>query len=202
MRTKQIALVVTLLVIFVSGCASIPKESIALNQEIGRRITAMHQSNIELVNIYFESKMRKIDEFTEERVDDYTRSIGRQIEDGSTPPVDAAALLLIMEPVAKFYSEATEHKAELEKTKILILDRLNQNHMETLQGNRTITGLLQSHSEIEDAIKSGQRTLAEISGDKIDLLKIGEVIEGSFMRVGEMSADAADLYKRIERLLK
>lgn len=58
------ALAVALLIIL-SGCASIPPEAPELSSELGRRISAIENSNIVLLNRFFDQKRKEVDMFIE-----------------------------------------------------------------------------------------------------------------------------------------
>lgn len=50
---------------FISGCVSIPPEAPELSAELGKRISAIEQANITLLNRFFEQKRREVDRFIE-----------------------------------------------------------------------------------------------------------------------------------------
>lgn len=58
---------VTLLVVLaLAGCASIPPEAPELSAELGKRISALEDSNITLLKRFFDQKRREVDAFIEE----------------------------------------------------------------------------------------------------------------------------------------
>lgn len=199
MKRKWIAL---FLIVVLAGCASIPKESVSLNQEVGKRITAIHQSNTTLVNIYFQGKKNEIDEKAEKAVETFFKSIVDPVDSGQAPPLNVDALQKIKKKVMDYYAMSTNYKQQLEKSRILAIDRLNADYMETLQGNSTITGLLQSHVEMGKATESGLQAILDISGAKIDLNQMKEVIDKEVKKAGEFSGQAIEIYEEIEKQLK
>lgn len=199
MKRKWFAL---FLIVVLAGCTSIPKESVSLNQEVGKRITAIHQSNTKLVNMYFQGKKNEIDEKAEKAVETFFKSIVDQVDSGKAPPLNVDALQKIKKKVMDYYAMSTNYKRQLEKSRVLVIDRLNADYMETVQGNSTITGLLQSHVEMEKATESGLQAILDISGAKIDLNQMKEVIDKGVKKAGEFSEEAVEIYEEIEKQLK
>ena len=52
-------------ILFISGCASIPPEAPVLSAELGKRISAIENSNIQLLKRFFDQKRREVDKFIE-----------------------------------------------------------------------------------------------------------------------------------------
>jgi hypothetical protein len=50
-------------ILMVSGCVSIPQEAPELSSELGKRISAIEESHIALLRMYFDEKRGKVDEF-------------------------------------------------------------------------------------------------------------------------------------------
>lgn len=53
-------------VIALTGCASIPPEAPELSSELGRRISAIEESNVVLLRRFFDQKRKAVDKFVEE----------------------------------------------------------------------------------------------------------------------------------------
>lgn len=58
-------LVVLLITLLFTGCASIPPEAPALSVELGKRISAIEDANIKLLNRFFDQKRDDVDKFIE-----------------------------------------------------------------------------------------------------------------------------------------
>ncbi|MCT7359576.1 hypothetical protein [Thalassolituus pacificus] len=54
------------LVIALNGCASIPPEAPELSSELGRRISAIEESNVVLLHRFFDQKRKAVDKFVED----------------------------------------------------------------------------------------------------------------------------------------
>ncbi len=63
MRLKKLGFLIVLF-LFV-GCASIPPEAPELSTELGKRILAIEESNIKLLNKFFDQKREEVDKFIE-----------------------------------------------------------------------------------------------------------------------------------------
>lgn len=59
-------ILMTVLFIILSGCATIPPEASSLSRELGQRISALEQANLTLLHKYFEQKKMAVDRFIEE----------------------------------------------------------------------------------------------------------------------------------------
>lgn len=64
MNFKQLGMLAVLSVLV--GCASIPPEAPELSVELGKRISAIEDSNITLLNRFFDQKRREVDTFIED----------------------------------------------------------------------------------------------------------------------------------------
>lgn len=64
MNFKQLGMLAVLSVLV--GCASIPPEAPELSVELGKRISAIEDSNITLLNRFFDQKRREVDKFIED----------------------------------------------------------------------------------------------------------------------------------------
>ena len=54
------------LAMFIAGCVSIPSEAPELSIELGKRISAIEESNITLIHRYFDHKREQVDNFIQE----------------------------------------------------------------------------------------------------------------------------------------
>ena len=200
MNTIRHLLLLIIVSVIISGCARIPNESVLLNQEVGTNITTLHQFNIKLVNLYFSDKKKEIDEMTAKAVDTFFASIINQIEDGEQPDLNEAALRGLQERITDYYTRGSEYKSQLEKTRVFVVDRLEQRYQVTIQANTAITELLQSHVELEETTKYSLQRLGEVGGLSIDFLEVQDTVDEYLKRAGESAGEALDLYERIKAL--
>jgi hypothetical protein len=59
-------IIVAIVLIVISGCASIPPEAPSLSSELGKRISALENANVTLLNRYFDQKRVEVDRFIQE----------------------------------------------------------------------------------------------------------------------------------------
>lgn len=59
-------IMVVICLIVVSGCATIPPEAPSLSSELGKRISALENANVTLLNRYFDQKRVEVDRFIQE----------------------------------------------------------------------------------------------------------------------------------------
>ena len=62
--------------LLISGCASIPSEATQLSGELGKRISAIEQANINLLHKFFDLKRNEVDRFIgEEWTPEFAKTI-------------------------------------------------------------------------------------------------------------------------------
>jgi hypothetical protein len=59
-------ILVAICLIVISGCTSIPPEAPSLSSELGKRISALENANVTLLNRYFDQKRVEVDRFIQE----------------------------------------------------------------------------------------------------------------------------------------
>lgn len=59
-------ILLTICVVVISGCATIPPEAPSLSSELGKRISALESANLTLLNRYFDQKRVEVDRFIQE----------------------------------------------------------------------------------------------------------------------------------------
>lgn len=66
MKIAQKVVVLITLLLLISGCVSIPPEAPELSTQLGNRISAIEDSNITLLNRFFDLKRKEVDRFIQE----------------------------------------------------------------------------------------------------------------------------------------
>ena len=198
-RTIQILFLST--VIFFLGCATVPPESVVLNREVGKKIQDMYESNTRLVNLYFTTKKVEVDQAAERAIDTFYRSIIKEVSLGNAPPLTEAALRGIQTRVQSYYLRADSVKKDLEKSRILVLEKFNTHYMETIRANEAITGLLQSHVDMDKATDDSIQSLKTMTGGAVDLTKVRDIVDRAITTSGDISKKGIEIYPQIEKLL-
>jgi len=124
------------------GCASIPKESPELSQEIGRRIAAMRASHLKLLHKYFALKRDKVNEiFEDEWIPAYAQSFFSQ------------------DQVADYWNKLVTDDDKEER--VHFLTKLGPKMLEDIQEKRAayLKPLNQLEAQVEDSLRSDYRQI-------------------------------------------
>ena len=143
------------------GCASIPKESPELSQEIGQRVAAMRTSHIKLLHKYFNLKRDKVDEifekewipayaqsfFSQDQVSDYWNKL--VTEDDKEERVQ---FLIKLGPkmLESIRSKRAEYMEPLNRLEAQVEDSLRRDYRQILAANNTLTSFLSSSSKVAE----------------------------------------------------
>lgn len=176
---KRQAAAVALLIIL-SGCVSIPAEAPELSSELGRRISAIENSNIVLLNRFFDQKRKEVDKF---------------IEDEWVPVF--AEQFFANEKIADAWNTIVSENNKADRLKFItkagskLQDRINQKRLELIQPldelerriessirseysqakamNNSITSFLLSASKVAEA-RNRYLDMAGIKDEKVSQL--------------------------------
>jgi len=195
-------LFIILPIICIGGCASIPQESVSLSQGIGKGLTDIHESNLKFVERYFEQKKQEINQHEKEAVDKFFSRIIAGLSDPQAPPLDKTALNKIKEKIEEIHSRGNEFRAELDKTKSLVIQRLENDYHTLIEANSTITSLLQSAVELDKANHEGLSSFKEITNGRVDLTEIEEIVDAHLIKFGKSAEQGKDLVVKAEEILK
>ena len=164
----MIYLVIVGLTLSFSGCSSIPQSSVTLSQELAVGITHIHESNIRFVNQYFNQKKIEIDGYEKKAIDDFFDKIIAGTSNPDAPQLDADDFHKIKLKIEEIHKLSNDYKAGIEASKILIIDKLQNDYNSLISINSTITGLLQSAVDVEKAKNDGLSKVAEFTKGKIN----------------------------------
>ncbi|HKK45964.1 MAG TPA: hypothetical protein VJ964_10605 [Balneolaceae bacterium] len=151
--------IVIFLCLLSAGCASIPKESPELSQEIGRRVAAMRTSHLKLLHKYFDLKRDKVNEiFDNEWIPAYAQSFFSQdqvanywnklvTEDDKEERVQ---FLTRLGPkmLADIQKKRAEYLKPLNTLENQIEDNLRSDYRQILAADNTLTSFLASSSKV------------------------------------------------------
>lgn len=160
-------LIVVIGMLLIGGCASIPKESPELSQEIGRRVAAMQQAHLSLVHKYFDLKREEINRmFEEEWIPAYAESFfGQpQVSDywnrlvSEDDREERLRFLTQMGPrmLEEIRSRREAFMEPLDDLEDEIEDSLRAEYQRILSANNTLTSFLSSSSKV---VQNRQRYL-------------------------------------------
>lgn len=190
-----------ILVTFVSllsACATIPQESVDLSSGVGVGLQKQHQSQIDLVNLHFSIKRKSLDEAMSRALDSYFKAL---TPSGSIT-LNRNQLGDVAADVISLSEKNNVAKEELEKVRVLLIKKLNENYLILNQANSSVTGLLQSAVTVKEARSEAYKKLSEATGGKIDLDKVFSELDDFVLKGGEEAGKAIKLVDKLEPVFK
>ena len=200
-KIKVVGILSLLIVIFASGCASIPQESVTLSKELAVGITSIHESNKRFVNQYFDNKKFEIEKYEKAAIDDFFEKIALATRNPEAPPLEVKDLYNIKEVVAKIHQTSNKFKSELDASNVLIIEKLQKEYNALISANSSITGILQSAVDMDKAKNDGLQQVKEFTDGKIDLTDIESKVDEYLSKLGTAAAQSSSLIESIESVL-
>ena len=195
-RIKTFVLVAFLSLL--AACATIPQESVDLSSEVGIGLQKQHQSQIDLVNLHFSIKRKSLDAAMSRALDTYFETLAPS---GSIT-LTRAQLGDVADDVMSLSEKNNAAKEELEKARVLLSKKLNENYLILNQANSSVTGLLQSAVRVKEARSEAYKKLSESTAGKIDLDKMFSELDDFVLKGGEEAGKAIKLVDKLESILK
>lgn len=154
-------------VVLINSCASIPKEAPELSQEIGQRVAAIQQSHMNLVSRFIELKRQEVNRiFEEEWIPAYAESFFSQpqVADywqtlvSEDDKEERLQFLIQLGPrmLEEIRNKRAEFMAPLDELEAEIKNRLQNEYVQILSANNTLTSFLVSSSKV---VQNRQRYL-------------------------------------------
>jgi len=195
------ALLLTVLV-NISGCASIPKEAVTLNQTVAAGIKSIHESNIRFVEQYFELKQAEIKRYESDAINDFFSKVAGASSVDGAPPLKAKDLFRIKQKVEDIYAIGSKYRMELTLSKSKIIEKLQSEYNSLIMVNGSITGLLESAVDTDDAVQDGLLKVKEYSNGKIDLTDIDAKVDEFLSTIGNKAGKANSLVNSIKEIIE
>lgn len=197
------ASLIILTVMIVSSCASIPKDTVLLSKEVGKGIAENQRAYISLFNRYFNQKKKLIDQaIIDKYIPSYLANIRIELEEAGKDPSSFTAVM-IKDVISDVIKKRDEMQAELEKTRIMLIERISADHELLLQANATITGLLQSAVDVKEATSALGETLVKPIKSGFDFEEFEKIFDdyldkgaGAVGEVGKLSEKVKSLFKK------
>jgi hypothetical protein len=194
-------LLVMLLALALSGCASVPKESVELSKEVGKGIAESQRSYSGLLNTYFAAKKQQVDQWIEnEYLPDYLSNIQAELKKAGQPTTLTAQQL--KDVLHDVIIERDQKQADLENTRLLLLMKSNDHYALLSQGNAGVTALLQSMVNVNEATSAATQTIKTTSGGKVDLDQIENKFNDYLKKAGAASVKATNLYDTVKSMFE
>ena len=185
------------LLFFFSSCATIPQESVNLSSEVGVGLQKQHQSQVELVNLYFAEKRKRLDEAMSRATNTYFEAL---TPSGSIT-LNRDQLRNVASDVIEISNKNNAAKEELEKVRVLLIKKLDENYLILNQAQASITGLLQSAVQVERAQSEAYEKLSVATSGSIDLDKIFNELDDFVLKGGEKAEEAMSFMEKVKSIL-
>ncbi len=193
-KIKSIMLV--LFTLLLPACTNIPEESVSLSSEVGAGLKKQHQFQIELVNLYFDSKRKELDETMLKELDKYFNTLAPTGE----LKLNKSQFMDVLADAKEFNIKYNSAKKELEKSRVLLIKKLEEDYLALNQANSSITELLKSSAPERDTGSKVSQSPSATSAVKIDLEKALAEVDGFTLEEGEeveKSIMIDDLHRKV-----
>ncbi len=193
-KIKSIMLV--LFTLLLPACTNIPEESVSLSSEVGAGLKKQHQFQVELVNLYFDSKRKELDETMLKELDKYFNTLAPTGE----LKLNKDQFMDVLADAKEFNIKYNSAKNELEKARVLLIKKLDEDYLALNQANSSITEILKSSAPEKDTGAEVSHSPSETSAVKINLEKALAEVDGFTLEDGkedEQSIMIDDLHKKV-----
>ncbi len=193
-KIKSIMLV--LFTLLLPACTNIPEESVSLSSEVGAGLKKQHQFQVELVNLYFDSKRKELDETMLKELDKYFNTLAPTGE----LKLNKDQFMDVLADAKEFNIKYNSAKNELEKARVLLIKKLDEDYLALNQANSSITEILKSSAPEKDTGSEVSPSPSEKSAVKINLEKALAEVDGFTLEDGkedEQSIMIDDLHKKV-----
>lgn len=197
MKTLYFVIAVVFM-IGVGGCASVPPESVTLSSEVGAGIKKQHQAQVGFLNLYFEAKRKDLDSAFQRALNTYFSTIAPS---GSVT-LTKTQLDDVAKDVIDLSRKNAQAKESLEKVRIDLLTKLDENYQTLNQANSTVTGLLQSVVSTKEAANKSIQLISTTTDGRIQLDKVFAEIDSFVAKGGSEAGKAIDLIEKITNITK
>lgn len=158
---------VAVLLILLSGCAQVPKESVELSATVGRDLAEMHKAHRELVILFYERIEYDVNDFVDDvyapyqiqnTLEEHGSVLSSAIREASRPDASGEAqkeviafLSVYLEEVRNEVEAYRRQKLDpIEKQKSLLLAKIDEAYQRLHYANSIVTGHLASVVKVHD----------------------------------------------------
>lgn len=199
MTAVKVALLLMILV--VGGCTNIPPQSVELNQQVSAGINSIHESNINFVNQYFSVKKTEVDKFEAQALDGFFDALAAASSRPDAPKLEKSDFEKIKQQIDRIHAQGNSYRNELERSRLLVVEALQANYNILISANNSVTGILQSAVDIEQARSDGLSDINTLSKGKINLTTLDSKISQSLEKMGTTSGNAIGVFNAVQSLL-
>ena len=224
MKTRNLGTFLILLIL--TGCASIHKEVITLSQTLGNDLKVLHNSHLNAVQVYFGKIKYDINSFIDEKYAPFVihyalKSELANYKQGKTSlygTIEIAgqkegqkeandALTMMMD-----FQEAAHKQIEFKREELLspilkqeaeIKEAVNRSYENAQYANSSITAYLQSIRKVKEAQQQALSMVGLEGSDTLvtkSLIKLSEQVEKAVKIGKEIDIQSDDAYKQLEKV--
>lgn len=202
LKKRSLYLFLTILYLGMTGCATIPKESVTLSQEVGKGIVNNQRAYRNLFNRYFAQKRQQIDKVIMDKyLPNYIENIQEELRKEGEDPNSFSANM-VKDIISDVIQKRDELQEDLEKTRVAIWERINKDHVLLLQANATITGLLQSAVNAKEATSSLGEAIQEATKSDFSFDEFEKLFDEHLKKAGDFLTEGISLYDTIRPIIE
>ena len=191
------AIAIFVILVTISACATVPQESVSLSSELGVGIKKQHEAQVNFLNLYFESKRKELDAALQRAIGSYFSTIAP----AGSVTLTSSQLDDVAKDVIALNKKNNAAQEALEKVRIDLVSKLEENYLTLNQANSTITGLLQSAVSVKEATNKSIQLVSSATGGKIKLDKVLSEIDSFVVKGGLEAGKTIDLNAKIQDLI-
>ena len=187
-----------IILLFFIGCASIPKSTYQVSEIIGDGIKSNEKAYLELVDKYFEEKRQKIDMWI-------VRVYFPRLIDNIKVELNKANMEVQLSEnqyediVATVIEKRDDMQLELEKARVIVIERVRSNYSELIRANADLTQLLKSSADLKDAI---EKQIDKTTGIKFDFDEFDKSFDTYIDNTDKAVNQGGKLYDKVEKYVK
>ena len=180
------------------GCTTIPKESIFVSKSIGEQIKINEISYLNLTNKYFELKSQMIDEwirftYLPKLIDNINKALEAKKMNPCLNKEQIADILF------KAIVKRNSMQSELEKTRIIVVEKIRNNYSNLTRANRSLTDLLKSASKVQDLIEEKSK---KHLGIEFDFEEFDKTFDKYLKQANDGTKKAEKLYEKAREFIR
>lgn len=173
------------LLLTLSSCASIPRQSVELSQELTQMIMTSRKSHLELLDAYTSLRQDQAERFLEEQwIPSFTArfveesNVLNYIEKAETPEQKGAEMIEFAQAALPIISERRNAMFDvIEGIDLIVRNRIDAHYQEILNINQSLTAHLASAAKVGEIRQELQNHLNVNVNNLIPLDKMNETIE-------------------------
>ena len=202
-------LLVWLAIALLSGCASVPPESVDLSRRIGVEISKSQAAHLSTLDAFYKRMNEDNDKWiTEVYLPKLTSNAIADLAAGCKKVGDNSpdCSRLNNNDMKTIMARTVEFRDELQRALSANRDEsarlINEHYADLQAANAAITALLVSVIDVKKATKESVAVIGKATGIKIDTDKIETTVSDFLAKAGQTGSDISDLEKSLTAIVK